>query len=71
MTKASSTATDDLVSVAKAADMLGLSRRAAYYLVSSEELPSIQYPSRSGKKDGPIRVRTSEIEKFLKRSERQ
>jgi len=70
MTKATSTATDDLVSVTKAAGLLGLSRRAAYYLVATGDLPSVQYPSRSGGSRGAIRVRLSEVEKFLKRSER-
>ena len=69
MTKATSTA-DDLVSVTKAAELLGLSRRAAYYLVDTGDLPSVQYPSRSGGARGAIRVRLSEVEKFLKRSER-
>jgi predicted DNA-binding transcriptional regulator AlpA len=70
MKNGSSTATDELVPVTKAAEMLGLSRRAAYYLVSSGDLPAVQYPSRTPGKAGAIRVRLSEIEKFLKRSER-
>ena len=70
MTKASSTPTDELRSVTEAAGLLGLSRRAAYYLVATGDLPSVQYPSRSGGGRGAIRVRQSEIEKFLKRSER-
>ena len=70
MKTASSTATDELVSVAKAAELLGVARRTAYYLVQSEAIPSVQYPTRSGKKAGPIRVRLSEIQKFLKASER-
>lgn len=71
MKNGSSTATDELIPVAKAAGLLGLSRRQAYYLVASGDLPSVQYPSRTPGKAGAIRVRTSEIEKFLKRSERQ
>ena len=71
MTKGTSTAADELVSVAVAAGMLGLSRRGAYYLVQSGELKSVQYPSRATGKAGAIRVRLSEIDRFLKASERQ
>jgi len=70
MKNGSSTATDELKSVTEAAEMLNLSRRAAYYLVASGAIPSARYPSRSGKQNGPIRVRLSEIQKFIKAAER-
>ena len=66
MKKARSTAADDLVSVTEAAELLGISRRAAYYLVKSGDIPAHQYRSRSGRPSGPIRIRRAEIVKFLK-----
>jgi excisionase family DNA binding protein len=68
MTKAPNTATDELLSVTQAAPLLGISRRAAYYLIKEGVIPGHQYPSRSGNASGPLRIRRSEIDRFIKNS---
>lgn len=66
----STAAADRLVSITEAAGLLGISRRAAYYLVKRGDLPAVQYRTRKGRTSGGVlRIRVSEIDAFLKDSE--
>jgi excisionase family DNA binding protein len=62
-------ADERMLSVTEAAEILGISRRLAYYLVESGELPSVQYVTRRGKRAGVIRVRLSEVTKLIENRE--
>ena len=55
------------LTVAQAADRLGVHRNHVYQWISAGLIASVRYPSRNGGPGGPLRIEEAEIERFLAR----
>jgi excisionase family DNA binding protein len=65
MTDAATPGAADMLTVKQVADQLGLSPRQVYNLIDAGKITYHRYPDREGGEDGAIRVRQSEVERFL------
>lgn len=56
-----------MLTVAQAADELGVDPRQVYHWIAAQLLACVRYPTRSGEANGPMRIAPADVEAFKKR----
>ena len=54
-----------MLTVAQAADRLGIHRQQVYAYIYNGLLRATQYPTRTGKPNGPLRIDPADVERFI------